>query len=347
MKSSAAPHLLGPPQWLFIDVNQRCNMRCQHCMYWKNKPLDPSQHISIARRNEILTEFAELNPRGNVVICGGESMLDPDRYFAVTNHCRGSGLRCYSVINGTRVNSSEMACRIVEEGPAEITVSLNSHLPEVHDETRGVPGSHAQAVRALRLLLQARGRHGSAPRIFAMAVICERNYRDLDAFYDFVLNDIGADKLKLNFLQPTFGPPTAWYRDSFFAENVVRDEEQLARVILACDEKYSLRINPVWLDQVKMYHRSIRKNGWVRLGWRRGRGTEMHICNSHDRNIMVDLRGRARLCFYPGFPFLQLSRPGDLRRLWQGSDSVRDRMRRCNRYCAISHSVRAVSATLK
>ena len=35
-----------------------------------------------------------------------------------------------------------------------------------------------------------------------MAVICEQNYRELDAFYRFVLRDIGADKLKLNFLQP-------------------------------------------------------------------------------------------------------------------------------------------------
>ena len=55
-----------------------------------------------------------------------------------------------------------------------------------------------------------------ATKIYVMAVICEFNYRDLDAFYDFVLNDIGADKLKLNILQPTFGPPTVWYQDRFF-----------------------------------------------------------------------------------------------------------------------------------
>lgn len=288
-----------------------------------------------------------MNGNGAVVICGGESMLDPDRYFAVTARCAESGLRCFSVINGTKVTTTEMADRLIEEGPTEITVGLNSHRPEVHDETRGVAGSFDKAVGALRLLSRSRSREGHGPGIFAMAVICERNYRDLDAFYDFVLNDIGADKLKLNFLQPTFGPPTAWYHDRFFYQNVIRDEEELARIIRACDGKYGVRLNPVWLEQVKMYHRSVRKNGWMRLGWRRKQGTEEHICNSYERNIMVDLWGGARLCFSHGFPAFQLAQPEDLRHFWESCDRLRQEVRRCNRYCAISHSVRKESATLK
>lgn len=315
-------------------------------MYWKAKPLAPALHLSIERRDEILREFAGLNPAGKVVICGGESMLDLDRYFAVTTTCRQLGLRCCSVINGTRVADDAMADRMVALGPDEVTVSLNSQRPELHDRTRGVPGAFAMAVRALRLLLEARRRHGSGIRLFAMAVVCESNYRELDAFYDFVLNDLGADKLKLNFLQPTFGPPSLWYQDRYFADNVIRDEAALAEIIRACDAKYGLRINPAWLDQVTMYHRSVRRNGWQGLGWRRGRGTETHICNSYERNIMVDLRGRARLCFHPGFPSIQLERWGDLGRFWEGSDELRRRMRRCNRYCGISHSVRSQPATL-
>lgn len=316
-------------------------------MYWLTKRDDGALDISIERRNEIIEEFAAMNGGGAVVICGGESMLDLDRYFAVTAKCAETGLRCFSVINGTRVTTAAMADRMIQEGPSEISVSLNSHRREVHDETRGVAGSFDKAVGALRLLLEARKYHGSDTKIFAMALVCERNYRELDAFYDFVLNRIGADKLKLNFLQPTFGPPTAWYQDRFFEQNIIRDEEDLARIIQACDQKYRLRINPVWLEQVKMYHRSVRKNGWTRLGWKRRRGTEEHICNSYERNIMVDLRGRARLCFYPGFPAFQLKQPGDLRRFWESADPLRQRMSRCNRYCAISHSVRKENATLK
>ncbi len=316
-------------------------------MYWKAPVTDKSRFISIARRSEIIDEFAELNGSGAVVICGGEAMLDPDEYFAVTTQCRETGLRCLSVINGTMVTHEEMAQRMIQEGPSEITVSLNSHRADVHDRTRGVRGSFEKAVAALRLLLAAREKLGYGPRIFAMTVVCEQNYRELDAFYGFVLIDIGADKLKLNFLQPTLAPPTWWYRDWFFEENVIRDEEELAAIIMACDRKYGLRINPVWLDQVRMYHRSVRKNGGMRWGWRTRKGTSEHICNSYERNIMVDLYGRARLCFNPVFPATRLSVSGDLKGFWEGSGRLRRRMSRCNRYCGISHSVRRESATLR
>jgi MoaA/NifB/PqqE/SkfB family radical SAM enzyme len=282
-----------------------------------------------------------------VVICGGELLLDPDRFYAVTDTCRENGLRCFAVTNGTMVLNAAAADRLVERGPSEITISLNSPRREVHDETRGVVGSYDKAVGALKLLLESRQRHGGGPRIYAMAVVCERNYRELDAFYDFVLNDIGADKLKLNFLQPSFGPPTWWFQDRFFQKNTIRDDKELARIIRACDGKYGLHINPLWLEQVQMYLRSVPKNALARLGWRALTGTKEHICNSYERNIMVNLEGVARLCFNPAFPGVQLQGAGDLRRFWESSDPLRARMRRCNRYCAISHSVRKEHATLR
>jgi len=27
--------MLPPPQFLFMHVNKRCNLRCQHCDFWK------------------------------------------------------------------------------------------------------------------------------------------------------------------------------------------------------------------------------------------------------------------------------------------------------------------------
>ena len=72
-----------PPKFLFVDINQQCNLRCKHCMYWMREEQALPGHISIQRRSEIIAEFAELNPRGTVVICGGESMLNPERYFAM------------------------------------------------------------------------------------------------------------------------------------------------------------------------------------------------------------------------------------------------------------------------
>jgi MoaA/NifB/PqqE/SkfB family radical SAM enzyme len=335
-----------PPRFLFVDINRQCNLRCQHCLYWTRKEVPQPGDISVARRSEIILEFAQLSPRGTVVICGGEGLLNPERYFPVTRQCQELGLGCFSVINGTKVTDDTAAERMILEGPSEITVSLNSHRAEVHDDTRGMSGSFDLAVGAIRLLLAARQRLGAHTPVYAMAVICERNYRELDAFYAFVLHDLGADKLKLNFLQPTFGAADTSPDDRFYRDNVIRDYEELLRIIAACDRKYGLNLNPEWLQVVRGYHRSVRANGDAARGWR-GKGTEQPICNSYQRNIMVNMSGEARLCFSTGFPGVPLTETGDLAKFWSGSDRLRRKMARCRQYCGISHSVRRMSATLR
>jgi MoaA/NifB/PqqE/SkfB family radical SAM enzyme len=337
-----------PPDFLFIDINKRCNLKCQHCLYWEKDDSDKENYISIQRRNEIIDEFSEMaQGKGTVVICGGESMLDRDEYFAVSKHCANHNLNCFSVINGSNVKREETADRMIMEGPTAITVSLNSHIEEIHDRTRGLKGSHRMAVNALQLLLAARDRHASTKKIYAMAVICEQNYRMLEEFYDFVLNYIKADKLKLNFLQPTFGSEHVDFIDKFYAENIIKNYDDLVDILNSCNSKYKLNLNPAWVEVVRMYHRSVNRNNNALQGWRGSKSTEQHICNSYERNIMVNHYGHARLCFSPRFPAYKLVQHGDLKYFWEKSDMFRASMKKCNAYCGISHSVRKESATLK
>ena len=339
-----------PPKFLFLDTNLQCNLKCKTCMYWTREEVVLPTHITIEERSDIIQEFHELNPTGAIVICGGEALMNPERYWPITRQCRQLGLRCLSVMNGTMVTDLSMAKKLIVEGPTEITISLNSYIPEVHDSTRGVVGSFDMAVNAIRLLLQAREELNKSNPVYAMAIMCEQNYRDLDKFYDFVLNDLKADKLKLNWLQPMFGSlkdkEGQDRGDKFYDNNVIRDHDGLFKILNDCNEKYKLSLDPEWIDTVRMYHRSVHKNNDAVLGWG-GRGTEELICNSFDRNIMVDMDGIARLCFSHKFPGYKINKYGDLRKFWYGTDNLRGVMSKCTQYCGISHSVRRVNATLK
>jgi len=339
-----------PPRFLFLTINEVCNLRCQHCLYWKSKRR-PS--ITVQRQLQIVEEFAELSPGGKVVICGGEPMLDEEAYFGVCATSRRLGLRTLSVVNGTRVRSSADAYRMVTEGPDEVSVSLDHPRAEMHDKIRGTRGSHAWAVRSLDLLLRAR-KTENRPRIYVMGLLCRSTYPLLDEFYHLVLASIGADKLKLNAVQPTFlitrgeggQEPES---DDFFARESQVDPDELRWLLSWCDAKYRLQLNPTWVDHVTSYFRSLWRvpEETLRLGWMCGIDTSAHICDSCDRNVMVDLDGRASLCFSRAFRSQQLSRPGDLKKFWKGADDVRKEMGTCNRICGISHSVRCSSATQK
>jgi MoaA/NifB/PqqE/SkfB family radical SAM enzyme len=336
---------LQPPEYLFVHVNKRCNLRCQHCDYWKKDDPDKDRYVRGGRMIALLSEFAEMSPGGKVVVCGGEKLLDLDDFFLITTTSRRLGLRALGVTNGTRIKEPAFAERLIREGSHEVSVSLNSHRADLHDETRGVTGAFTMSVRALRLLIEARARLGAVDtRINVMGLVFDKNYEELEAFYDFVLNDIGADKLKLNFLQPTFGHDGGV--DEFFAKHCRVDADRLMKIIDRCDERFHLGLNPAWKRDVAMYFHSLQRIPDLNRGWASRHGTEWPICSTYERNIVVDHYGMARLCFSTAFPGMMIEKTGDLRRFWEGAGATRARMRRCTQFCGISHSVRRETSTL-
>lgn len=336
---------LNPPKFMFVQVNKRCNFHCTHCSYWKRNDDDKTGYLSEARMTELLQEYVELSPGAAIVICGGEPMLDPDLFYLITTECRRLGLRCLSVVNGSGVVSPASADRMIAEGPAEISISLDSHIESDNDNLRGLPGAFRIATTAVRQLIAARSRApGSPTKIYVMGLICQRNWRDLDGFYNFVLNDLGADKLKINVVQPSFGGGNP---DVFFDREHIRDAAGFEAVLTACAEKYELPMNPAWKSDVVMYVQSVLDNGDTARGWSSSRGTKRVICDSCERNIMVDIYGVASLCFSPVFTHRALKQRGDLQNFWFGMDETRKRMSTCTRYCGVSHSVRRESCLLK
>jgi len=295
-------------------------------------------------KRTVVQDFAQMSPFGSVVMCGGEPMLDIEEYFAICKDGRENGLKLLSVVNGTRIRTPEMADRMIVEGPHEISISLNSHKKELHDATRGVPGAYEKALKALRLLLEARERHpGSKTKILVMGLIMKSNYRDIPDFYDFVLNTIGADKFKLNFVQPSFGQSSEI--DPFFAEETDVDPEILEKMLDQSKALHNLDYNPIWRENVNMYFKSLEKIKDLQRGWGSRKGTQKAICNSYDRNIMVDQYGYARLCYSSAFKGKQIEKQGDLVKFWEKSDRIRRKMKGCKQFCGISHSVRAQSST--
>ncbi len=340
------PATIPPPRFVFMEINKRCNLRCTHCDFWQRNDADRDQYFQTEQKLGVLDELAAMNPDANLVICGGEPMLDADDYFDLAGGARERGIRALSVVNGTRIRRPEMARRMIQEGPNEISISLNSHVKSIHDATRGVDGAFEKAVRALRLLVEAKRELGATDtRIYVMGLIFASNYKLIDGFYDFVLNDIGADQLKLNFLQPSFGG--GGKVDPFFAAESGVDGDELMELIAHCDTKYALGLNPDWLSQVGMYFRSLREVGTPELGWNSNNQTKDHICDTYERNVMINHYGMARLCFGQQFRGEMLEQPGDFTRFWNNAHDIRAKMRRCNAFCGISHSVRRESSTLK
>lgn len=337
----------GTPRFLYLQLNRHCNLRCTHCTFWQ---MEERPGLSPENVYDLVTEFATLNPSGTVVTCGGEPTMVPEKFWTMCARARELGLRVFSVMNGTGVKTAADARRMMVEGPHEVSISLDGPTAELHDRLRGAPGNFRVACKALSLLSAARDEHGlTDSRVHVMTIVGESLRGRLDEFYA-LCKRLGADKLKLNVVQPTFGGPQGdGHVDPFFQAEHLRDVEGLIREIEATDAKWGIRRNPRFLDALRSYAGGVvleRARGSLRWSTVRAESLD-NICNSGERNVMVDDTRTMRLCWSGAFPGVQWRLPGDLTRFWRDdSDAWRGSLRTCKRLCGISHSVRKESATL-
>lgn len=335
--------ILRPPRFLFVEGPIVCNLKCDHCNLWKIN-IPASECLPTSSRLDIIDEFASMNQSGQVVTCGAESMLDLENYFAVSKRSHERGLRQLSVVNGTKIPNETMARKMIAEGPDEISISLDSHLEELHDKHRGVKGSFMVAIRALRLLLAARAELGRRDkRIYAMLLVYSENYLNLDAAYEFALNEVGVDKLKINMMQPTFAGQGQF--DPFYDQYHMMDPELFRQHLMVCDSKFGLGYNPIWIDQMVMFLRSLRTETSHKVLERTAETIEP-LCNASERNIIVTHMGVMKMCFSDRFKGVQYQTPGDLKRFWETSHDLRRQMAGCKDLCGVSHSMRKESCTL-
>ncbi|MEO8195859.1 MAG: radical SAM protein, partial [Thermoanaerobaculia bacterium] len=280
--------------------------------------------LSRERRIELIREFAAWNPAGTVVLPGGEVTLDMDELLAVAGACRDAGLPCVIMTNGSRIDSPEVARAIVTSGVTFCAVSLDSHLPELHNFTRGLPTAFAEATAAIRLLAEARDQFAAQRfRLCVTGVLFKEN---LALFPDFVAfcRSLGAQHVDLQVLARTFANAHAT-RDAFFEKHFwhTAEEKAEARQLFT---RFLTQLDPVGEFLVK----KPADLDWIlRYVDDPDFATEEPICASHHTNLIVDARGDGALCFNTkrilDDPFIGNAGERSLAELWRGAKAASDR----------------------
>ena len=137
---------------VFWETTKACNLTCRHCRAVPQRKLGPME-LTTSRAFDLIDSIAEI-AKPVFVLSGGEPLFRPD-LFEIAEYGVGSGFRMALATNGTLV-TDRIAAKIADTGISRVAISLDGAVPATHDGFRGVPGSHALAVRAL-LALRAEG----------------------------------------------------------------------------------------------------------------------------------------------------------------------------------------------
>ena len=171
---------------VFWETTKACNLTCRHCRAVPQRKVGPTE-LSTGAAFDLIDRIAEV-AKPVFVLSGGEPLFRPD-LFDIAGYGVESGFRMALATNGTLV-SERVAARIADSGISRVAISLDGADPDTHDRFRGMPGSHALALRGLRRLID----EGVSVQI--NSTIAKHNVTELPALLDLALA-LPADALHL------------------------------------------------------------------------------------------------------------------------------------------------------
>jgi MoaA/NifB/PqqE/SkfB family radical SAM enzyme len=156
-----------------LQLLYQCNFRCKICDFWKPGQQRTSA-LTLQQVESISNKLATIGPQ-IVSIGGGEPLMHPQ----IVEVVRALERHHFPVMicNGWFVTPT-LSRQLWEAGIYEVSVSVDYLDPRKHDEQRGVPGAHAKAIEALRILHETRAHPDQ--RVHMISVVLEDNLDDIE-----------------------------------------------------------------------------------------------------------------------------------------------------------------------
>jgi radical SAM protein with 4Fe4S-binding SPASM domain len=162
------------PAYAVWELTLRCDLACHHCSSraGRARPDELSRDEALS----LVEQLAELGV-AEVTLIGGEVYLRDD-WTDVVRAIRAHGMEC-TIVTGGRGFTPERARAAREAGVQSVSVSVDG-MERTHDRIRGVAGSHASALAAMRHLA------GEGVQVSANTQIHRMNRRELGDVFDAI-----------------------------------------------------------------------------------------------------------------------------------------------------------------
>lgn len=179
-----------------IEVTSRCNMGCLHCRGKVSREEHPRGQDMPFEMVKKAIDFAVDNAEDNfleIVISGGEPLLHPD-LEKILEYCDARGVLKEITTNGSLVDDRyiDMMKRF---NMSNVSVSLDSFIPQEHDAFRQCPGAFAKTVVAIKKMKE----NGINTRV--RTTISKRNIHEMNDIAEMVI-DLGLTTLAIGPMLP-------------------------------------------------------------------------------------------------------------------------------------------------
>lgn len=129
------------------EVTQACDLACVHCRASAQPDRHPME-LSTDEGKHLIDQIAALKVPV-FVLTGGDPIKRPD-LFELIGHARSMGVRVSLTPSATPLLTRDIVVRLKEAGLARLAVSMDGASAATHDAFRGMSGSFARTLDAVR-----------------------------------------------------------------------------------------------------------------------------------------------------------------------------------------------------
>src|SRR3984885_89079 len=124
------------PVTFYGIVNERCNVKCRYCEYWRLP--NYKDEMTIEQLQKALLSVKDFVGTYSISFSGGEPFIKPG-FIDLMAFCHQNGIHAGVTTNGSALNKKN-AVKFVEAHPWNLNVSVDAPFAELHDYLRGWPG---------------------------------------------------------------------------------------------------------------------------------------------------------------------------------------------------------------
>ena len=167
-----------------MELNFRCNLRCQHCyVAYGHTGIPGKRELSLSEIQRILDEATDEGCLW-MLLTGGEPLMRRD-FKEIYLYAKRKGLLLTLFTNGTLI-TPEIADFLAEYRPFNLEITLYGRTQETYEKVTGVPGSHKRCYQGIELLMERQVILG------LKTIVMTLNRHEFEAMRDYARNDLGV-----------------------------------------------------------------------------------------------------------------------------------------------------------
>jgi MoaA/NifB/PqqE/SkfB family radical SAM enzyme len=306
------------PISFYAIINERCNVACRYCDYWRMKSYVDEMSIDEWKRG--LSSIKEFMGNFLISFSGGEPFIKPGLTDLLA-WCGENGIQASVTTNGSALTERN-AAKAVAAKPFNMNISVDAPNAEVHDYLRGYPGLFDKLSNGIRYLRAEQDRQGIHFPIGIKPTIGSKNFRYMPDMVPWA-QSVGASYVSY---QPMDRSTQETY-DELWIEQP--DWAELQTVV---DRVIEMKRNgaPIMTPPhvLELFPAHFREEAAPR---------EALPCRVGLRNFFIRTNGNVELC-QKGFGVIGNIKTQSARDIWRGETArdVRKKTTECEKLCLIT-----------